>query len=165
MNSRWFIVSPVRNSYLGLAVLSTCVRGKRAITNSNGDSASPWKIPLYIGTSRVFQHYRLAPPSRTSSFFPKQSSHILLCPRYSLSPRSGGPCHNLSDNRSIPSLSSSSVILLPEEASHLCITGPQYPFTSCILSALLVISLRFLENHRFHQQLSLSTVSMSRRDI
>ena len=43
--------SPVRNSYPGLAVLRMCVRGIRAITNSNGDSASPWEIPLFIGTS------------------------------------------------------------------------------------------------------------------
>ena len=28
-----------------------CVRGMRAITNSNGDSAFPWKIPFFIGTS------------------------------------------------------------------------------------------------------------------
>ena len=95
---------------------------------------------------------------------PKKSL-FLLCPSYlsSLSSRSGAPCHKTSDNRSIPSLSSSSFVLLPEEASYLCITGPQYPLTYfCIFSALPVISLCSLENDRFHQQLSLSTVSMLR---
>ena len=113
----------------------------RAIANNNGDSHS-----------------------RTSSFFPKPLPHFLLYPSYlsSLSPRSRGPCHKLSYNQSIPSLSSSSFILRPEEASYLGITGTQYPLTSfCILSALLVISLRSLENHRPHQQLYLSTASMS----
>ena len=43
------------------------------------------------------------------------------------------------------------------------ITGPQYPLTPySICSALLIISLRSLENHRFYQQLSLSTDSISR---
>ena len=46
------------------------------------------------------QHHRLAPPCRTSLFFPKNSPHLLLCPSYlsSLSPRSGEPCHKLSNN-------------------------------------------------------------------
>ena len=117
---------------------------------------------------RVFQNHRLVPLSSTSSSFPKKSPHYLLCPSYlsCLSPRSGGPCHKLSINQSIPLLSSSSFISLLAEAYYPCITGPQYPLTSfCILSALLVISLCSLENNRFHQQLSLSIVSMSRGDM
>ena len=52
------------------------------------------------------------------------------------------------------------------EASYLCVTGPYYPLTSfCSLSAFLVITLRSLENRRFHQQLSLSTVPMSSGDM
>ena len=48
MNSRWFIFSPVWNSHPRLAVIGMCVRGMRAITNSNSDSASLWKMPLFI---------------------------------------------------------------------------------------------------------------------
>ena len=93
------------------------------------------------------QNHRLPPPSRTLSYLPLYLS--------SLSPRGGKPWHNLSDNRSIPLLSSSSFLLLPEEAFYLCITGSQYPLISfCIFSVFLVISFRSLENHRFHQQLS-----------
>ena len=68
---------------------------------------------------QVFQNHRLAPPSRTSSFFPKISPHFWLYPSYLSSlkkPTSGGPCHKLSDNRSIPSLSSS-FVSLPAETS------------------------------------------------
>ena len=101
----------------------------------------------------MFQNHRLAISSRTSSSFPNNSSHLLLCPYLSsLLPRSGRPCHKLSSNRYIPSLSFSSFFLLPEEASYLCISGTQYslnPF--CILSTLLVIFLPSLENHRFRQ--------------
>ena len=78
----------------------------------------------------------------------------------------GGPCLRLSNNWSTLSLSSFSFVLFPEEASYLCITGPQYSLTSLsILSCPLVISIRSLENHRFHQLLLLSAVSMSRGDI
>ena len=78
----------------------------------------------------------------------------------------GTPCHKFSDNQSIPSLSFSPFVLLPEEASYLCITGPQYPLTSlCVLSALPAISLCTPEHNKFHQQLSLSTVSMARGDM
>ena len=117
---------------------------------------------------RVFQNHRLAPPSGLHQFFPKNSPHFLLSPSYlsSLSPRSLGPCHKLSSNRCIPLQSSSFFVSLPAEASYRCITGPQYPLTFfCILSALLVIFLRSLENHRFYQQLCLSTVSISRGDM
>ena len=63
----------------------------------------------------------------------------MLCPSYFsyLSSRCGGQCHNPSDNQSILLLSSSFFVSLPGEASYLCITGPQYPFTSfCIRPAL-----------------------------
>ena len=73
-----------------------------------------------------------------------------------------GTFNKLPDNRSIPLLNSSSFVLLPEETSYLCITGSKYPLTFfCILSVLLVISLRSLKNHRFHQQLSMSAVSVT----
>ena len=80
----------------------------------------------------------------TSSFSPKLSPHFLICPSYLsfLSLRKERQCHKFSNNQSIPSLSSSSFVLLSEGASYLCITGPQYPLTSfCILSTLLVKSL------------------------
>ena len=114
---------------------------------------------------RVFRHHRFAIPFATSLFFLKKSPHFLLCPSYlsSLSPRSKGPCHKLSDNQSILSLSPSSFVLLPEKASCLSINGPLYRLNSfCIFSPLLVISLCSLGNHRLHQQLCLSTVPMSR---
>ena len=93
------------------------------------------------------QNHRLPPPSRTLSYPPLYLS--------SLSPRGGKPWHNFSDNRSIPLLSSSSFLLLSEEAFYLSITGSQYLLISfCIFSVFLVISFRSLENHRFHEQLS-----------
>ena len=160
MNSRWFVVSPVRNSYPGLAILSMYVRGMRAIIN-NGDGASPWKIPLFIGTSPSVSAPQVSSTLQNFSVFPKQFTTFFACPSYlrSLLPRSEWPCHEFSGNWSIPSLGSSSLVLHPEEASYLCIT-----FYFCILSALPVISLCFVENHGFHQQLSL-TVSMSRGDM
>ena len=123
MNTRWFIVSPDRNSYPGLVVLIMCVRGMRAITSNNGDSTSPRKILLFLGISLS------VPSSRTLPFFPKLLPQFLLCPSYlsSLSPRSGGPCHKLCNNPSVPSLSSS-FVSLPAEASYLCITDSPVPF-------------------------------------
>ena len=168
MNSRWFIVSPVQNSWSGLAVLSMCVRGMRAITNSNGDDASPWKIPTFIGTASSVSAPHVSSILQDFIVFPKNLTMFLLFPLCLsfLSPWSEGSCHKFSDSWSIPVLSSSSFVLLPEEASYLCLTYPQHPLNfSCILSVFPVISLCSLENHRFHQQFSLSTVFMSSGDM
>ena len=167
MSSSWFIVSPVRNSYPGLAVLSMCVRGMSAITNSNHDSASSWKTPLCIGTSQSVSAPQVSSTLQDIIIFPKKFTQFLLYPPYlsSLSPRNWEACHKLSDNQYVPSLSSS-FVLLPEGASYLCVTGSQHPLNSfCILSGLAVISLYSLGKHRFNQQLPLSTVSMSRGDM
>ena len=159
MNSRWSIS-------LQLAILSMFARGVRAITSGNGNSASHWKIHLLIGTSPSVSVPQISSTLQDFiAFFQKYLLHVLLCPSYlsSLSCRSGGTSHKLSDNQSLPPLSSSDFNLLTEEASDLCLTGSQYPLTSfSFLSVLPIISLRSLENYRFHQQLSLSTVSMSR---
>ena len=121
MNIAWFIVFPVWNSYPGVAVLSMCVGGMRAVTNSNDDITSPWKIPLFVGTSTGVQYHELPPPSRTSSIFQKKSQHFLL------------------DNWPIPSLSFSYFVLFPQEASYLCINGPQYPLTLWLPSASILL--------------------------
>ena len=143
MNSRWFIVPPVGNSYPGLAVLRMCVRGMRGATKSNGDSASPWKIPLVIGTSPSVSEPQVSSTLQDFVVFPKKFTTFFVMPiTFKLSiTQDLGPSHKLSDNRSIPLLSSSFFVSLPAEASYLCINGPQYPLTFfCILSALLVVS-------------------------
>ena len=124
MNSRWFVVSPVQNSWSGLAVLSMCVRGMRSITNSNGDGAFLSKIPTFIGTAPNVSAPHVSSTLQNFIVFPKNFTIFLLFPLCLsfLSPWSEGPCHKFSDSWSMPVLSSSSFVLLPEEASYLCLT-------------------------------------------
>ena len=132
-----------------------------------GESTSSWKILLFIGTSPSVSNTQVSSTLQDLIIFPnKFTTFYAMLTMFRLSITQELESHTFSYNRSTPLLSSSSFVLLPEEASYLCITGPQCPFTSfCILSDFLVISPHSLKNHGFNQQLSLSTVSMSRGDI
>lgn len=81
MNSKWFI-SPVWNSYPGLAVPGMCVGGMKAITNSNSDSTSPWKISFSIGTSLSDSVRQVSSTLQDVFIFPKNCNIFLLCPSY-----------------------------------------------------------------------------------
>ena len=150
MSSRWFSVSPVRNSFSCSQYV--CQRYGDG-TNSNGGSASPWKIPLFIGTSPSlsapqvsFTHQNFIVFSRRfTTFFA-----ILVIFKLSIT-QEWGQGLKLSVNQCIPLLSSSSFILFPEEAPYLFITVSQYPSTSfSILSSLAIVSFYSLEKHRFY---------------
>ena len=78
------------------------------------------------------QHHRLAPLSRTPSSPP--TIHQSFCCAHHIKALYhldvGGQCYKPFDNQSIPLLTSSFFVLLPREASYLCITGSWYHFTS-----------------------------------
>ena len=48
---RWLIFSAIYEACIAVHFLSMWLSGIITITNSNGDSISPWKIPLWIFTS------------------------------------------------------------------------------------------------------------------
>ena len=128
-----------------------------------GESASPWKILLFISVSNT----QVSSTLQDLILFPnKFTTSYAMLTMFRLSITQELESHKFSYNRSTPLLSSSSFVLLPEEASYLCMTGPQCPFTFfCILSDFLIISPHSLKSHGFNQQLFVSTVSMSRGDI
>ena len=121
------------------------------IENSNGNSAIPWKIPLFIGNSLSLSKPRISSTLHEFIVFPKNIYHtFLLCPSYliSLLPRNDGPCHKLSDNWSITSLSSSLFIWPCEKACYLSKRGAWHHLTSFfILSTLLLTFFSSLKKH------------------